>query len=148
MNYLFDAENYSGLSLTLMNYFKNEKGKTRKQIVVWCLLTYHSSLLYLPGTYLFEMWVFFSVTRMTIKRMNNSRNKYLKNSSLMRKEGSLMRNFSSLHNKHRDAEGRLGEQRMWYFRRTEDGILNPCSQRFVPWISSTSPVLLFFLNDN
>lgn len=52
------------------------------------------------------------IKRMTIKRMSNSRNKYLKNSSLTQKEGWLMRNFSSLHNKHRDAEGRLGEQRM------------------------------------
>lgn len=42
-----------------------------------------------------------------------------------------MRNFSSLHNRHRDAEGRLEEQRMLYFQRIEVDILNQCSQRFV-----------------
>ena len=61
---------------------------------------------------------FISRTKM-MKRMSSRRNKYLKSLSLMQKGVWWMRNFSSLHNKHRDAEGRLGEQRMLYFQKTE-----------------------------
>uniref|UniRef100_A0A2P2LMA3 Uncharacterized protein MANES_14G005700 n=1 Tax=Rhizophora mucronata TaxID=61149 RepID=A0A2P2LMA3_RHIMU len=67
--------------------------------------------------------------RIMMKRMSNNRNKYLKNLSLMQKEVWWMRNFSSLHNKHRDAKERLEEQRMLYFQRIEGDMLNQCSQK-------------------
>ena len=64
-------------------------------------------------------------------RKMNSRNKYLKSLSLMQKVVWWMRNFSSLHNKHRDDVGELGGQRMLYFQRIEEDILSPCFQRLV-----------------
>ena len=72
---------------------------------------------------------FLFVIRMKMIRKMNNRNKYLKSLSLMQKVVWWMRNFSSLHNKHRDDVGGPGEQRMLYFLRIEDDILSPCFQR-------------------
>ena len=70
------------------------------------------------------------VTRMTkTKRTSNKRNKYQKSSYLMQKGVWWMRNFSSLHNKPRNAEERLGGQRMLYFQRIEADVLNQCFRR-------------------
>ncbi|CAL5425371.1 unnamed protein product [Camellia sinensis] len=64
-----------------------------------------------------------------MKRMSNNKINYLRSLSLMQKGVSWMRNFSSLHNKPRDAEERLGGQRMSYFQRIEADILNQCFRR-------------------
>lgn len=40
-----------------------------------------------------------------------------------------MRNFYSLHNRHRDEKGKLGEQRMLSFLRIEGDILSRCFRR-------------------
>ncbi|CAL5427983.1 unnamed protein product [Camellia sinensis] len=64
-----------------------------------------------------------------MKRMSNNRINYLRSLSLMQKGVRWMRNFSSFHNKPRDAEERLGGQRMLYFQRIEADTLNQCFRR-------------------
>ncbi|KAI7984359.1 Hydroxymethylglutaryl-CoA synthase [Camellia lanceoleosa] len=64
-----------------------------------------------------------------MKRMSNNRVNYLRSLSLMQKGVWWMSNFSSLHNKPRNAEERLGGQRMLYFQRIEADILNQCFRR-------------------
>lgn len=93
-----------------------------------------------------------SVTRMKMmkirkrmKIMNKSRNNYLKSLSLMQKGVWWMRSFSFLHNKRRDAKGRLGEQRMLSFQRIEVDTLSQCFQRLLLSISpSTLPIYFSF----
>lgn len=84
-----------------------------------------------------------SVTRMKMmkirKRMNKSRNNYLKSLSLMQKGVWWMRSFSFLHNKRRDAKGRLGEQRMLSFQKIGVDTLSQCFQRL---FLSISPLTL------
>lgn len=73
------------------------------------------------------------LNRMTrMKRMNKSKNNYLRSLSLMLKGAWWMKNFSSLPNKHRDAVGRLEEQKTSFFQRTEADTSNPCFQRYSP----------------
>lgn len=64
-----------------------------------------------------------------MKKMSSSRTKFLKSLFLMPRGVWLMRNFSSLHNKHKDAEEKLGVLRMLYFLKIEVVILSQCFQR-------------------
>lgn len=57
-----------------------------------------------------------------MRRMNNSRIKYLKSLYLMQKVVWWMRSFSSSHNKPRGKKEKLGERKMLYFQRIEDDI--------------------------
>ena len=70
-------------------------------------------------------------TRTTMMKRMNSRIKYLKNLYLMQKAVWWMRTSFSLLNKHRDAVGRLGGQRMLYFQKIGADTLSQCSQRLV-----------------
>ena len=77
------------------------------------------------------------------KRMNNNRTNYLMNLSLMRKGVWWTRNFSSSHNKHKDAKGKPGEQKMSFSQKIEVDILNQCFPRF----ATTAPFLLLLLKE-
>lgn len=65
-----------------------------------------------------------------MKRMNNSKNSYLKNLCLMLKGAWWMKNSSSLPNKHRGAVGGLEGQKMSYFQRTEADTSSQCFRRY------------------
>lgn len=85
---------------------------------------------------------FFQIRMKTMKKMSNNKIKYLKNLFLMLKGVWWMKNSFSLHNKHRDDEVRLEEQKMLYFQRIEADTLSPCFRRLdlLPSLSLPQPL--------